>query len=94
MDFLKKIWGWFGKKLVVVIVGLVVASLKAQHPDWPLPSEELIKDLVVAFMACHSLTDIVAIIKTAVPEVVKDVMTTKEKQDAAAEQAVKIPTLY
>jgi hypothetical protein len=80
-DFLKKCWGWFGKKLIVTLVGLVLASLKAQHPDWPLPSEDLVKDLVLAFLAAHTLTDVVAVIKTAVPEVVKDVVGEMTKKD-------------
>jgi len=72
-DFAKKIWGWFGKKLIVAIVALVVATIKAQHPDWPLPSEDLVRDLTIAFLSAHTLTDVVSIIKTAVPEVIKDV---------------------
>ena len=76
-SFLLKMWGWFGKKLVVMIAGLVISTLKASHPDWPLPSEDLVRDLVLAFLAAHTLTDVTALIKTAVPEVVKDVLNQK-----------------
>lgn len=61
-----------GRKFLAMIVGLVLASLKAAHPDWPLPSEELVLDLVLAFMACHSVTDIFAIMKTGGKELVKE----------------------
>lgn len=74
-NFLSKMWGWFGKKLVVAIVGLVLAAIKAQHPEWPLPSEDLVRDIVLAFLAAHTATDIVATFKTAVPEVIKDVVS-------------------
>lgn len=78
MNTLKKMWDWFGKKLIVVIVGLIISTLKTQHPDWPLPSEEMVKDLVTAFLAAHTMTDITYIIKTAVPEIIKD-MANKPK---------------
>ena len=73
-DVLKKLWGWFGKKLIVVIVGLVLNSLKQMHPEWPLPDAGLVKDLVIAFLACHSATDIVAVLKTGGKELAKDVL--------------------
>lgn len=74
MDKLKKAWDWAGKKLIVTLAGLIIASLKAAHPDWPLPSEEAVTQLVVAFLAAHSATDIMYLLKTQGKDVVKEVV--------------------
>lgn len=63
-------WNWAGKKLVVAGVGFGLMALKAQHPDWPLPSEEFTRDLVVALLSAHTLTDIAFVLKTAGQQVV------------------------
>lgn len=69
MEFLKKLQQWFGKKLTVAAVGLVLMSIKAAHPDWPIPSEEFVRDVIIAFLGAHTLTDVMAILKTAGNEV-------------------------
>ena len=67
--FLGKARKWLGKKLIVIGIGYVLAALKAKHPDWPLPGEDFTKDLVMAFVGAHTLTDVVAVMKTAGKEV-------------------------
>jgi len=59
-----------GKKLAVVAFGLAMSAVQTAHPNWPLPSADLTRDLVEAFLACHTLTDVVAIIKVGLVEYV------------------------
>lgn len=70
MNVLKKIWHWAGKKLIVLIVANGIAALKAAHPEWPIPNEDFIKDLTLAFLGAHTLTDVAALLKTAGKEIV------------------------
>lgn len=70
MGILKSIYNWAGKKLLVAAGGMLLMSLKSSHPDWPLPSEDFTKDVLIALLSAHTLTDITAILKTAGKEVV------------------------
>lgn len=60
---------WAGKKLIVAAVGMGIAALKAKHPDWPLPDVDFTRDVLIALLGAHTLTDIMAILKTAGKEV-------------------------
>jgi hypothetical protein len=60
---------WAGKKVILAALGVGLATLKAKFPDWPLPSEDFLRDLIVALLSAHTLTDVVAIFKTAGKEV-------------------------
>ena len=59
------LWAFMGKKLIVIAVGLVLGSIKAKFPEAPLPNQDLLVELVMAFLGCHTLTDVVAILKGA-----------------------------
>ena len=63
------LWKWAGKKFILVGIGLGLASLKAAHPDWPLPGEDFTKDLFLALVGAHTLTDVTALLKSAGKEV-------------------------
>jgi hypothetical protein len=81
MEFLKGLLGragaalgnlklWAGKKVILAALGVGLATLKSKYPDWPLPSEEFLRDLILALLSAHTLTDVVAIFKTAGKEVI------------------------
>lgn len=68
MEKLKSIWAdikkSLGKKVLIGLVGYVVVYLQGKFPDMQLPSADLVKDLVAALLVTHTLTDIVALLKT------------------------------
>lgn len=71
MEFLKKVQKWFGKKLTVAAVGMILMAVKSSHPDWPIPSEEFVRDVILAFLGAHTVSDVVAILKTTGNEVLE-----------------------
>lgn len=73
--------GSLGKKLAVIIVGLILNAIQAKHPDWILPDPQLVKDLVYAFLGCHTLTDVAAILKAGVPPLAKDIAGKLDPKD-------------
>lgn len=62
-----------GKKVLIALVGIVLSALHARYPELPLPSDELIVDLVLALLAAHTLTDVAAVLKVGSKEVVKEI---------------------
>ena len=64
-EILNTVRKWAGKKVILLAIGYGLASLKAAHPDWPLPGEDFTKDLFLALAGAHTLTDITAIFKAA-----------------------------
>ncbi|TXH41506.1 MAG: hypothetical protein E6Q97_37535 [Desulfurellales bacterium] len=58
-----------GRKVLMWFIGLTLSALQSKFPDWPLPSQQFLFDLTVALMAAHSLTDVVAILKTGAKEI-------------------------
>lgn len=59
-----------GRKMLLWFLSLTLSALKAKYPDAPLPSESFVFDITASLFAAHSLTDIVAIIKTGAKEYV------------------------
>lgn len=66
MNWLKTLLA--SRKLIYAVVGLVLAGLRVQFPELPLPSVELITDAVLALIATHTATDIVHIVSTSAVE--------------------------
>lgn len=64
-DTFGSVWNWAGKKLIVAAGGMFLMSLRAAHPDWPLPTEEFTRDILIALLSAHTFTDIAAVLKTA-----------------------------
>lgn len=69
LSYLGDIKLWAGKKVILAAVGVGLATLKAKYPSWPLPSEDFLRDLLLALLSAHTLTDVVAIFKAAGKEV-------------------------
>jgi hypothetical protein len=63
-EIFQKLFDVFGKKLIVIIVGLALGALKAKFPNAPLPNQDLLVQLIMAFLACHTLTDVIAVLKS------------------------------
>jgi hypothetical protein len=59
------LWALLGKKLMVILAGLALNAIHAKFPELPLPSTDVLVQLIMAFLACHTLTDVVAILKGA-----------------------------
>ena len=57
-----------GRKMLLAIAALAMSALRSRYPDAPLPSDDFVFDLVVAFYAAHSATDIASILKSAAAE--------------------------
>ena len=57
-----------GKKMLVWFVSLTASALRSKFPDLPVPSDEFLIDLGLAYLAAHSITDVAHISKTAVLE--------------------------
>lgn len=71
MNTLRTIWQTMGKKVVIVLAGLVLDWLRAKFPGASLPSTDTIREAVAALLGAHTLTDIVAIVKTKALEQMK-----------------------
>lgn len=57
-----------GKKVMMVIVGAVFATIKTRYPEAPLPSVDLVVDGVAALLLTHTITDVAHIVSTFVGE--------------------------
>lgn len=66
-----------GKKVLMAVVGLILGILHTKFPDWPLPSNETIAEVIIALLSAHTLTDVVYILKTGGKEVVKEIVDGK-----------------
>jgi hypothetical protein len=70
---MKNLLGIFkSRKVVYVVVGLAIAALESAFPSAPLPSVDLVTDLVLGLLATHTLTDVVALVTTVVGEGFRD----------------------
>lgn len=56
------------RKLLVLAATVALAAIRAKHPDWALPDADFLVDVALAFLACHTLTDVAHISATALSE--------------------------
>jgi hypothetical protein len=59
-----------GKKLFYTIATIALSSalgaLKSAHPDWVIPSSDQVIALGAGLIGCHTITDVIAIVKDAI----------------------------
>jgi hypothetical protein len=59
------------RKLLYVIVAGALVVAKAKFPEWSLPDADLVVDLVLALLACHTLTDVSSVVGVFLVEAAK-----------------------
>lgn len=56
------------RKVLFVAVAAVLVVLGRKFPGVDLPSAEFVTDLVLALLACHTITDVAAIVTAGIAE--------------------------
>lgn len=56
------------RKALAAVLTVALAGVKAANPDWQLPEVGFMVDVCLAFMACHTLSDVVGIAATTFAE--------------------------
>ena len=61
-----RIWAAVSRKALYVVVGAALEAARFKWPGLPLPSTDFVIDAVLALLAAHTVTDVVALIGATV----------------------------